>query len=386
MTPAPASTRMTIEDRGVVYDATAASPDRRVAFFTSLAPLANGHLLAGFQVGPDKNAATATIALARSVDGGRTWRPVDAAFPTQLDGVPGSLNCAEMIEVAPGRLLLFATWFDRRDPERPLFDPATSGILHSRLLVSRSADDGATWDAWRRVPTGGLRGCSLTGPVLRWQDGTLVVPFESYREFDDPEPGHHAAWVVTSRDGGDTFGAPACTARHPADRVYYWDQRLCAGVEPGEFTALFWSHDLAARRDLPVHLRRCTLSGSGITGSPPAPLPITGQIAAPLQLPDGRLLAFVVDRSGPCEMTLWSSPDRGATWPGSDRLTVYVHDETAPLSQGRDGIDFAAYWDDMGRWTFGHPALLVLPHGRVLASWYAGRPGCMSINWARIRV
>ena len=63
----------------------------------------------------------------------------------ELAGVPGSLAAAELVEAAPGRLLLFATWFDRSEPDRPLFDPVTEGILKSKLLLSVSADDGQTW-------------------------------------------------------------------------------------------------------------------------------------------------------------------------------------------------------------------------------------------------
>jgi hypothetical protein len=254
--PAMSPRRLAVESRGIVRDATTAPADRRVAFFTSLLRLASGRVIAGFQVGPSKNSPAGTIGLASSEDGGSSWRPLSAEFATRLDGVPGSLSCAELVEVEPGRLLLFATWFDRSDPGRPLFDPATSGILHSRQLVAESADDGATWGGWRIVPTGDLRGCSLTGPVLRWADGTIAVPFESYREFDDPDPRHHSAWVVVSRDGGRTFSDPVNVARHPEDRVYYWDQRLCASGADGGFTALFWSHDLADKRDLPVHMLR----------------------------------------------------------------------------------------------------------------------------------
>ncbi|MFM8986936.1 MAG: sialidase family protein [Planctomycetia bacterium] len=386
MSALPAGARCEVEERGLIHDTATAPAERRVAFFTSLAALTNGDVLAGFQVGPDKHAATSTIGLARSHDAGRTWTAIDWRFPAVLDGVPGSLAVAEMVEPEPGRLMLFASWFDRSDPRRPLFDPATSGILPARVLVAESGDGGGTWSDWRTLSTSGLRGSTLTGPVLRWSDGTLAVPFESYRECDEPEPRHHSAWLMTSRDGGRSFDEPLCVARHPEDRVYYWDQRLCAGPRPGEFTALFWTHDLVDQRDLTVHLRRCRLDGAGIAGDAPSALPITGQIAAPLALPDGRLLAFVVDRSRPSTMTLWSSPDGGTSWPATDRLTVYAHDETAALSQGTAGVNFAAYWEDMGKWTFGHPALLPLADCRVLAAWYAGVPGAMSIHSARIRV
>ncbi len=56
------------------------------------------------------------------------------------------------------------------------------------------------------------------------------------------------------------------------------------------------------------------------------------------------------------------------------------------LTQGQENIDFVQYWEDMGKWSFGHPALRSLHDGRVLLAYYAGSPDCMSIQWARVRV
>lgn len=375
-----------VEDRGVIFDAAQQPVDRRIAYFTSLCPLASGAILCGCQNGATKHGATGTIRLLRSLDGGRTWDLLPTRFETTLGGVPGSLAAAELVEARPGRLLLFSTWFDRSDPARPLFDPVTEGILKSKQLLAVSTDDGRTWSAWRELDTGALRGCALTGPIVRWDDGSLAFPFESFKEFDDPRPGRHAAWLLLSYDGGETFSQPLLVAQHPEHRVYYWDQRLCAGKRPGEFTALFWTHDLVAQRDLDVHLRRAVVTAAGVQGEPVRPTPIPGQIAAPLLLDDGRLLAFVVDRSRPGTLTLWCSPDGGDTWPLDQRLVVHTHEERAAVTQGRDHIDFKQYWEDMGKWSFGHPALRALGGGRLLLAWYAGAPDCMSLHWARVRI
>ena len=99
---------------------------------------------------------------------------------------------------------------------------------------------------------------------------------------------------------------------------------------------------------------------------------------------DGSLLAFVVDRGRPGTLTLWRSPDGGATWPRDDTLTVHVHDERASTTQGKEDVNFAQYWEDMGKWTFGHPALRPLGGGKVLLAFYAGDPDRMSIHWARV--
>ncbi len=377
---------MEVEARGLIYDAAGRPEAERIAYFTALCPLRSGAILAGFQVGPAKHAPTATVRLCRSRDGGTTWQELPCRFPTSQDGVPGSLAAAEPVEAEPGRLLLFATWFDRGDPTRPLFDPATGGILRSRQLLAVSADEGDTWGPWQVLATPGLAGCAMTGPALRWDDGTIAHAFESFKEFDDPRPARHGAWLLVSGDGGRTFGPPLLVARHPQDQLYYWDQRLCPAGPRGEFIALFWTHDLAAKRDRNVHLLRGSIHDAAGPRDQPRETSIPGQIAAPLLLEDGRLLAFVVDRDRPGTMKLWQSRDGGAIWPAGESVTVHVHDEQARLTQGKENIDFAQYWEDMGRWSFGHPAVRPLGGGRVLLAYYAGTPERMSIHWARVRV
>ena len=67
-------------------------------------------------------------------------------------------------------------------------------------------------------------------------------------------------------------------------------------------------------------------------------------------------------------------------------LTVHIHDERAALSQGKDNIDFAAYWEDMAKWSFGHPAARALNDHEVLLAYYAGPPDHMSVHWARVAI
>ena len=384
-------THLLIEDRSVVYDAAQQPSGARIAFFTGMCRLRSGVCLCGFQVGTGKHSPDSKIQLSRSNDNGKSWTILTPNLATELHGVPGSMSAPALVEVAADRLLMFATWFDRSEPERPLFDPVTQGILRSKLLLAESHDEGVTWSAWRELPTPGLKGCAGTGGVVKWSDGTIAFPFESFKEFDDPQPGHHAAWMMVSRDGGTTFSQPLLIAQHPQHQVYYWDQRLCATDRNGEFVALFWTHDLATQCDLNVHLRRAEVT-DGETGELKIraedirQTTVPGQIAAPLQLTDGRLAAFVVDRRSPCTMTLWLSHDDGHTWPDQERLVLHTHEELAAVTPGGTAVDFNQYWEDMGKWSFGHPSLLQLDDSRVLCAWYAGTPNCMSIHCVRVKI
>ena len=371
-------------DRGLVFDADRAPPERQACYFTSLARLDSGTLLAGWQTGPTKHAPTNTIRIARSLDQAASWQVIPWDFETTLDGTPGSLSSAEMVEAEPGRLLLFSTWFDRSDPERPLFNPETEGILRSRQILAVSTDEGESWSPWQVIPTPGLTGCATTGPAIKWADGTIAHAFESFKEFDDPRPAVPGAWLVLTSDGGRSFEAPWLIARDPADQVYYWDQRLFAGDKAGEFLALFWTHDRAAQKDLTLHQLLASLADGSQAASQPHATGIPGQIASAGITSDGRLLAFIVDRGSPGTMTLWQSGDSGSSWPEDASLVVHVHDEQAAISQGAENIDFAEYWEDMGKWSFGHPAMLPLENGEWLLAYYAGTPEAMSIHWVKI--
>ncbi|HLJ10527.1 MAG TPA: sialidase family protein [Planctomycetaceae bacterium] len=383
---------MQLEERGLIFDAARQPDEARVNAFTSVARLTSGLLIAGHQSGSAKHAIDATLRLNRSNDGGRTWETIPFRFATSLDGKPGSLSSGDIVELPSGRLLITGTWFDRSDPSRPLFDPQTQGILHSRQVLAVSDDQGMTWGPWKVIPTPGLKGCASTGPMLSWSDGTIAAAFESYKEYDDPGPAHHAAWLIVSHDGGKTFPDMHLVAQHPEHAIFFWDQRLCAGKMAGEYFALFWTHDLVHQQDLNVHFKHGAL-GEGAPvrrGSPDPADPsikdtaIPGQIAAPLLLDDGRLLAFVVDRHRPGSMTLWCSHDQGLTWPEKEKLVVHWHDERAALTQQGATVDYNEYWDDMLKWSFGHPALVDLKNGKALCVFYAGTPGALSIHWARI--
>ena len=167
---------MKLERRGLVYDASGRATDERVASFASLCRLSSGSLICGFQLGSAKHAVTSTIRFCRSEDNGDTWQELPTRFESELGGVPGSLGCGEIVELAPRHLLLYSTWLDRSDPDRPLFDPETEGILHTRQLLAESTDDGQTWSEWREVRVPGLSGCSCTGPIQQWPDGRIAHP------------------------------------------------------------------------------------------------------------------------------------------------------------------------------------------------------------------
>jgi hypothetical protein len=155
----------------------------------------------------------------RSGDGGATW----PAPPHNL-----------------GRRIDHDTLFsDARDSAKPrlfalgMLPHRVEGYRRVDVFLARS-DDWITFPRVTRVTPSNLNFNTFTGAVLR--DGTVVV---SYGDFMPQTKGPKArlekgrAWLLASRDGGETFGAPlliaeGCTnqfpvlAADPADDTLYF--------------------------------------------------------------------------------------------------------------------------------------------------------------------
>jgi hypothetical protein len=373
-----------IIEHGLIHDASSAVAHEKIAFTCGLRQTSSGSIFSTCQLASAKSAPDSHLGLFRSQDQGRTWRRIATQIPNDYAGVRGSIAAGEIVETSPGRLMLVSTWYDRTDPERPLFDPVTEGLLKSKILKSFSDDDGETWSEWEEIPLQGLTGAAISGGALQWNDQSVGVVFESFKHFDETEDRPQAAWVLRSFDGGKTFPQLTQVASDPTGRTSYWDERLCAGPTPGEYLGLFWTHDREAKIDLSVHWKRGFCIGEK-SSQVPRPTGMDGQISALTLLPDGSILSCVVHRNRPSSLSLWHSRDGGETWPLESKTVIYDHEEKARLSQGASEIDFAQYWEDMGRWTFGHPALLAISQTEVLLVYYAGVPGALSMHWALLR-
>lgn len=372
---------MEIIDRGLIYDAAQAVTARKCAAFTGLIRTADGALLCSFKVGPQKLSPEDNVCIMRSVDEGRTWSPLFEGFASgDWQGTPGSFSSAYLFESGPGALWMNCLWIDRTDPALPLANPETTGLLTMRHLVAESHDGGKTWGPLREVSLRPSPGASPTNEILRLDDGSLLLPYESWKEWDDRE-GTQRAHVRISRDGGGSWGPPVVMASDPDQKFYYWDNRVTLHPDSGRVLALFWTHDSEAGEDVDIHL--AWSSPDGATWSQPEPTGVAGQIAAPLCLGGPDLLSAYVHRHNPPSMRAVRSSDLGKTWDLANEVVLY--ESGAGAEAGTEGPRYEAdYWDDMYRWNFGHPRLVRIDDATVLAAYYGGTPEELSIHWTRL--
>jgi len=381
---------MQLLDEGLIYDAGAAPLQHRRAAFTGLLQATDGALYASACIASEKNGPNGNIVIFRSDDRGSTWSPINAPFPTTQDGIPGSFGSGYLFQPsqadagadADDELVLSLIWCDRSNPDLPLANPDTGGLLPFRYYVTRSHDRGATWSELQRVDLLPNKGASGTNEIVQLKSGRWMMSYEAWRDWDETE-GIQQAVVRYSDDRGDTWSDPVIMASDPAQETYYWDNRLAVDPKTGRVVTMYWTHRPTSGKDVDIHMQWS--DDTGMHWPTPTPTGIAGQIAMPLPLPDGRLLCFYVHRHDPPSMRVVISRDGGRTWRMDDELIVYSSGagDEAGAAGGRFDTE---YWEDMNRWTFGHPRAVLLPDGSVLLAFYAGDANRLDLRWARVGI
>lgn len=109
---------------------------------------------------------------------------------------------------------------------------------------------------------------------------------------------------------------------------------------------------------------------------------IYGQPGTPVGLPDGTLAVIAIDRSTRPVITVRTSRDRGRTL--EEELIIYDR-HTNPQDSRNMSMNEA--WEEMGNYCVGHPHLLHLGHGQLLAYYYAGNDTDQTaIEFVQIRI
>ena len=371
---------MNIIDEGFAIDADTVPGPRRAHFFSSICRLDSGTILVPCRRGSTKMSPNGNCVIVESTDSGRTWRAIFEDFESRVDGIEGEIRAAELTELDDGTLVAFISWLDRTDtPPDGIRNADTLELAPAKLLKTESNDGGRSWSGYQQLDTGALCACVPAGAPLRFPGKGWLLTIDASNAPGERE--RHVAAGLFSRDGR-SYDRIAEIATHPERRYFYWDQRQAVCPRTGRAVALFWTYDRETETDVPLHL--AWGDPDTLTWSEPVSTGIDSQIAAPIPLRDGRLLAFYVHRHPPGSMRLIVSSDEGLTWDQDGEISLY---ETPAREAGMDGADYDDYWDSMAVWSFGHPAGVELEDNEVLLIYYAGSDSThLSIRWACVKV
>lgn len=364
-----------IVERGVLFKGDPDGP-HRVACYPTLSRLSNGDVLCVFRVGRTKSGPDESMRLARSTDGGVSWLFMPCLPDCTLDGVPGSMASGSVVEIAPGHLRVQGNWINRSDPSAPISHPETAGCLELKIVATESRDGGQSWS-----PIAEVAGCPFEQPEV---SGAMVAlsnplhllqPMENQKSYFDSAPIDEKAFALISHDGGHTWPDWAMIAHdHPARK--FWCNRV-AKLPSGALACVSWTFDVAAEKDLPLHL---TIgSADGLNWGEPFSTGVCGQVSHLLALDDGRLLMATSHRESPASIRLRTSRDGGHSWDGDGLLVLDAEDQAS-----RSGGDLADYYHAMTAYSFGWAPMVRLDDDTILLAHFAGSGESIGVYWVKI--
>lgn len=335
--------------------------------FPGMVKLPSGRWLASFKAAEKKGDTDFIHAVMTwSDDEGKTWTdPVEPVKLPAVDNRPGQSRTLYFLPLEGKRVLMVCNWVDASDLSRPYFDPQSEGLKDTRIFFCFSEDEGESWSVPQLMDTAPIYDpVPLTGPPLRLKDGTIVCQFEINKHLWDNSKWVHKSAMSFSRDGGKTWGEVVLVTN--VRDMYYWDQRPNVLRDGITLVNFFWTFNGKKNQYQNIHAR---LSGDGgKTWGEIWDTGVYGQPGQPVDLGDGRLITAEINRIKKPVITVRSSRDQGRTYDSA--LTIY--DGNAEKQDSRN-ISMNEAWDEMMLFSAGHPNLIDLGGGEILAYYYAGR-------------
>ncbi len=349
--------------------------------FPCIEKLPSGRWLASFRASEKKGDGSFQQAVITwSDDEGITWSiPTEPVTLPDIDGIKGEGRTAYLLSLGGKRVLMLLNWVDAANRVEPYYDPQTECLKDTRIFSCISEDEGVTWTVPQLVDTGFADDpVPLTGTPFRLENGTIVCHFEINKRIGDPLPWTHKSAMIFSQDEGITWEHPVLVTN--VRDMYYWDQRPNFMAGRKSILDFFWTMDGNKKEYLNIHARE-SLDGGNTWGAI-WDTGIYGQPGQPVELGDGRIALITIDRRDSPVISINVTRDNGRTY--EKALTVY---EGNVNKQDSRHVSMNEAWAEMALFSVGHPSLLVLENGDLLAYFYAGSDrNYTEINYVRITV
>ncbi len=324
-------------------------------YFPVLARTGPDSLAVIFRVGAPHVGITGTLAVATSVDGGKSW-----SDPVQVQSRWDD-NRNPAFGLSSKGELLAAFWKARLHSYVP--DPGGGGLRYAAekregwesvpgLYYCKSADRGRTWSQAMPYTSTLLSLASPYGRIILAPDGTLLMPIygaprEPVKGADGEQGVRDISVLLHSRDDGLTWGEETLVAAGYNETAYAFlpDGRMIAAArsESGHVATLF-SDDLGHTWTRPVALTR--------DGEHPADLTV---------LASGKVLLTYGRRIRPMGCGGLLSEDGGATW-----------DKRHEVLLAGDGVENG---------DLGYPSTVQLADGHIVTVLYYASGSEMSTSW-----
>lgn len=312
--------------------------------------------------------------LSRSTDNGITWQDEGPIWPhlSETQSIFGSISRAPT-----GSLLMYgiSTPIDR--PGELFWSDEIQGMKQNGLFWAVSHDCGKSWTDPQAIPLPIPGAAEAPGSLCVTRDGRWVACYAPYKTFDaDLVVDCGQIVCIFSDDEGKTW-------RH--NSMHRFVEEESGGAEAwvielsdGRLLGTSWHVDNSNQQDYP---NAWSLSDDGGgTWTPTESTGIIGQSTALTALPDGSAL-FVYNQRKHGEVGVWMAqvrPTRTDFGVLTNQIVWRAETATQTNTSGSH-----VQWCDF---SFGEPAVTVLPDGNLLVVFWCIQPDGQGIRFVKLKI
>lgn len=360
----------------ILYDAPVspnfpANQQRVMCAYPLSTKLQDGTVAVVYRQGETKHSHDGILVIQLSKDGGQSWSAPQTVVNGLLESPTQTVVTGGICQAPSGSLLAVYGTVEGLPPGVYPFTPEGSKCSRHVFMV-RSDDAGFTWSKPMRVELPTLKRAGITtGPFVA-ANGIVCIPIENKLP-----TGNSATMLVVSRDDGQTFGLPITVAADHAGRLNLCDARFDV-LPNGRVISLLWT--FLEENEVTIEAHRTFSDDNGLTWSAVENIGCVGQITAPLALPDASINSNIVIavsnyRHSPMGSLLWISEDGGENWAVESPILLWDAEQRImtgkPVTIQPPGTTDEQVWDELQRFSFGTPDLVLLDNRTVLLTYYA---------------
>lgn len=328
--------------------------------------LPDGRILAAHQMGQAFESVDGTTYLSESLDGGRTWSKPWKAFDKSGETIPMT-DCGKPVVLDDGRIVMLGYKFFRPDPELPLGNPETGGLLEDQVYFAVSDDDGRTWSAHQEISCIWGGHVEASAPLTVLQDGSWAAPITGFHSWDGILTSRNCGRLLRSYDQGKTWNDDAVCMQFPGDSITCYEQRMCQ-LDNGALVVIGWNEDMKTGKLLNNHI---TISfDNGKTFGDPIDTGIHGQASSILHLGGNRVLTLHALRRDTNEPGIYACVADLSDGKWNILSEEKIWSPVAPVAKNDKVAEIFAFLK------FGQPGAIMLRNGDILMSHWVCEEGC----------
>ncbi|MBQ5777354.1 MAG: exo-alpha-sialidase [Oscillospiraceae bacterium] len=270
-----------------IYDNPLPQLRSRHAAFPFICELADGRLLSTYTLGEAFESIDYTSHISVSNDKGKTWSAPRRMFDKSGEEVPIT-DCCKLTRVGEHKIVALGYAFWRPDPDLPLANPETGGLLDDFIFFSISEDDGETWSNWTEIPCVWGHHVEASAPITVLADGSWATPITGFDDWEGNATAKKVGRILRSYDEGKTWNDDVICMDFGTDDITCFEQRLCQ-LENGTIVVISWNENVKTGERYNNHYSISTDNGK--TFSKPLDTGILAQASGVCSIGGNRLIA-----------------------------------------------------------------------------------------------